>query len=82
MYMHIEFLEYIGELKNDTGINAKGIMFSALDDDGSVITNCILYVHESIQSFVTIQDNDNEELKLEVFNSIFKKYTLQQLLDL
>ncbi len=80
--MYIEFLEFIGELKNDTGINAKGIMFVVLGDDGSIITNCILYAHESIQSFVTIQDNNNEELKLQVFNAIFEKYTLQQLLDL
>lgn len=80
--MIIELIEYIGMLKNDTNTPAHAYIFSVLNNEMNNTIECILYVHETITPFITLHDNNNEELKSEILEAIFKKYTLKQLLNL
>lgn len=80
--MIIDFSEYIGEVKNDTGIWGKAFIFNVITERDNIpyTFECILFVHKTVPTFITLNDEDlifNKELILKL---ILEKYTLTQLL--
>lgn len=80
--MIINFSEYLGRVKNDTGILGKAFIFKVIiDKNGTGYTfDTILFVHETALCFVSVADQDME-YKEEILKNIFEQYTLKQLLE-
>ncbi|TXG82224.1 MAG: hypothetical protein E6R13_05345 [Spirochaetes bacterium] len=76
--MWIELIEIIGYIKNDTGINGKAFLFNVTKED--INFDCILFIHENIEPFVSLHEDDNYD-KNEILKAIFEKYTLTQLFE-
>lgn len=72
--MDIQLIEYIGQIKNDTGKLGKAFLFSILDDYSF---DCILFIHDDIQ-FVSLHEEDKKD-KSEILKNILSKYSLQNL---
>lgn len=81
--MEIEFIEYIGEIKNDTDINGKAYIFEILDLEKKYKFECILFLHPN-NNFVSLnkEDIDLGYNKEELLNEILKKYNKGELLQL
>lgn len=77
--MDIQLVEYIGQIKNDTGKLGKAFLFNILDDYSF---DCILFIHDDIQ-FVSLHKDEinNNKDKNEILKNILNKYTLQILRD-
>jgi hypothetical protein len=76
--MWIELIEIIGYIKNDTGINGKAFLFNVTEENNNF--DCILFIHENIEPFVSLHEDDNYNKK-EILKAIFEKYTLTQLFE-
>lgn len=80
--MIINFSEYLGRVKNDTGILGKAFIFKVIIDKNNTgyTFDAILFVHKSATCFVSVADQDME-YKEQIFKMIFAQYTLKQLLE-
>ena len=83
MFMVIDLSEYIGEVKNDTGVWGKAFIFNVITerDNEPYTFECILFVHKIVESFITLNDEDQIFDKDIILKLIFEKYTLTQLLE-
>ena len=75
----LEFIAYIGKLKNDTGIDADIFLLKMVFEN--TVEDVILTIHESIEYVTTENDYDDETLSL-ILNEIYKKYNKEELLKL
>lgn len=80
--MIINFSEYLGQVKNDTGILGKAFIFKVIinTDDIGYTFDTILFVHETIPPFISVND-ENIQYKDEILKKIFEQYTIKQLLE-
>jgi len=80
--MIIDFSEYLGQVKNDTGIWGKAFIFKCIENKENIpyTFEAILFVHETLPAFLSVADEDIE-YKSEILKLIFEKYTLKQLLE-
>lgn len=77
MTIHVDFLAFLGYVNNDTGIKGKSFIFNIIIEDKTF--ECIVFVHPSQATFVTVPDNvliDHEVL----LNAILSKYKYEELL--
>lgn len=81
--MIVEFSEYLGEVKNDTGIWGKAFIFKVITerDNNSYVFDTILFIHESIESFVSTAAEDDGFDKKTIMKHIFDKFNKQQLMS-
>ena len=81
--MIIDFSEYLGQAKNDTGIWGNAFIFKVITDrDGKDYSfDVILFVHETVPAFVSSAPEDDIYDKELIVKHIFDKYTLKQLLE-
>ena len=77
---HIEFVDFLGEIRNDTLINGKAFIFKVLDTDLKETFESILFVHETVKPFITMENEEYKEYSEELMEMIFKKYKLVELL--
>lgn len=80
--MIIDLVEYLGEVKNDTGVLGKAFIFNVILDDvgDSYVFDSMLFVHPTVDPFISVNIED-ENYKDDVMKKIFETYTLEQLLD-
>ena len=77
MKIHVDFQSFLGFVSNDTKIQGKSFIFNIIIDEKTF--ECILFVHPTVQSFVTVPDHvliDHEVLK----TAIFDKYKYEELI--
>lgn len=81
--MIIDFSEYLGQAKNDTGIWGNAFIFKVITerDNKPYSFDVILFVHETVPAFVSSAPDDDIYDKDLIVKHIFEKYTLQQLLE-
>lgn len=77
---HVEFVDFLGEIRNDTLINGKAFIFKVLDTDTKTSFETILFVHETVKPFITMENQEYKEYSDEIMEKIFKKYKLIELL--
>lgn len=75
--MYPEFVDFLGLINNDTGIQGKAFIFKMVHDKGAF--ECVLFVHVSAPAFVTC-DPDVDVDPVDVLKIILNKHTLQELL--
>jgi hypothetical protein len=78
---YIEFIEFLGEIRNDTLINGKSFIFKVLDTDKNINFECILFVHPTVKSFITIENNDYINEINSILDIILEKFNLKDLLE-
>ena len=81
MNFHIEFINFLGEIRNDTLINGKAFIFKIIDLDKKINFETVLFVHESVKPFMTIENIEYKEYADELMEIIFKKHSIKELLD-
>jgi len=77
MIIHVDFLSFLGYVKNDTGIQGKSFIFNIIIEDKTF--ECILFVHPTAPTFVTVPDHvliDHQQL----ITAIIDKYKFEELL--
>lgn len=77
MIIHVDFLAFLGFVKNDTGTQGKSFIFNIIINDKTF--ECILFVHPTAKTFVTVPDNvliDHQQL----IDAITSKYKYEELL--
>lgn len=77
MTIHVDFQSFLGFVNNDTKIQGKSFIFNIIIDEKTF--ECILFVHPTAASFVTVPDNvliDHDVLKAAILN----KYKYEDLL--
>jgi hypothetical protein len=79
MNMYPEFIDFLGEVRNDTGVNGKAFVFKMIEENHSF--ECILFVHPTVDSFVTIDDTEVNVEPDRVLNCILNKYSREELLS-
>jgi len=81
--MIIDFSEYLGEVKNDTGIWGKGFIFKVITNKNneSYTFDIILFIHPTLQSFISTAPEDDIFDKDTIIEHIFDKYTKEQLME-
>jgi len=79
MYMILDFVDILGWIRNDTGVLGKALIFNIIDNDH--IFDCVLFVHPTEHSFISVHEEDSNTNKEEILKIIFEKYTLKQLLE-
>jgi len=80
--MMIDLVEYIGQVKNDTGVLGKAFMFKAMTekDDAPYTFETILFVHDTVPSFISTAPEDDEFDKDAIIQAILDKYPKETLL--
>lgn len=80
--MMIDFVEYIGQVKNDTGVLGKAFMFKVMTekDDNPYTFETILFVHDTVQAFLSTAPEDDEFDKAAIIQSILVSYPKDELL--
>lgn len=78
--MDIEFVKYIGEIKNDTGQYGKAYLFTIVD---KYSFDCILFLHDKID-FVSLHNDEivNGYNNEQILKQILTKYKRQELLNI
>jgi GTP:adenosylcobinamide-phosphate guanylyltransferase len=81
--MIIDFSEYMGQVRNDTGVLGKAFIFKVIDtkDNESYTFDVILFVHETVPPFVSTTPEDAVFDKPSIINAIFDKYPKKTLLE-
>lgn len=80
--MIIDFSEYLGQIKNDTGILGKAFIFNVIIDKEPIVKfDCILFIHETVEPFLSLREEDKVHDSTEIIKKIFEKYSLKQLLE-
>lgn len=77
MIIHVDFLAFLGYVNNDTGVRGKSFIFNIIINDKTF--ECILFVHSTAKTFVTVPDNvliDHNQL----IEAILNKYKYEELL--
>ena len=77
MTIHVDFADFLGFVKNDTGIQGKSFIFNIIIEDKTF--ECILFVHPTAQTFVTVPDNVLIEHQV-LIDAITSKYKHEELL--
>lgn len=80
--MIIDFVEYIGQVKNDTGVFGKAFMFKVMTEkDGAAYAfETILFVHETVPAFLSTVPEDDGYDKDVIIQAILVQYPREQLL--
>lgn len=76
--MEIEFIEIIGLVKNDSMIDGKALLFNIIDINKNINFECIMFVHPTLDPFLTIEKHININNNV-LLNTILNKYTLIEL---
>lgn len=80
--MMIDLSEYVGQVRNDTGIFGKAFIFKVIRVEPEHYTfECMLFVHPTEPSFLTLSDDDISFDKDEIIAAIFNKYPHEKLLS-
>jgi hypothetical protein len=74
--LHVDFLAFLGYINNDTMIQGKAFMFNIV---GDIIFECILFVHPTAATFVTVPDEVEVDHKT-LIDMILTKYKYEELL--
>ena len=76
----IEFIGYLGEIRNDTDINGKSFIFKIIDITKELSFESVLFVHQYVNPFLTLENDDYIEYNTVLLDLILKQYTLKDLL--
>ena len=81
--MIIDFSEYLGEVKNDTGIWGKAFIFKVIEtkDNEPYTFDTVLFIHESVPAFVSTAPEDDEYDKKLIISKILKQYPMEKLME-
>ena len=81
--MIIDFSEYMGQVRNDTGVLGKAFIFKVIDqkDNEPYTFDAILFVHETVPSFVSTAPEDAGFDKELIIKTILDKYSKKTLLE-
>jgi hypothetical protein len=77
MEFTIEFIDYLGEVKNDTNINGKAFVFKIIDQDLYTFET-ILFVHPTVKEFLSMIDKKHNPTI--IIEKILEKYNKEELL--
>lgn len=76
---HIEFVEFLGEVRNNTGINGKSFIFRVVDTAAGDNFEAILFVHPDLNPFVTVEEHRRDDTAA-VRDKILEQFKLEELL--
>lgn len=76
--MEIDFIEIIGGVKNDSMVDGKALLFSIVDVENKKIFESIVFIHPTLEPFITIE-SDIKIDKDVILKAIINKYTLEEL---
>lgn len=81
--MIIDFSEYMGQVRNDTGVLGKAFIFKVIDtkDNESYTFDVILFVHQTVPPFVSTAPEDDSFDKPLIIKTILEKYPMKTLLE-
>lgn len=81
--MMIDFSEYMGQVRNDTGILGKAFIFKVIEtkDNEPYTFDVILFVHETVPEFLSTAPEDDGYDKDSIMKAIFDKYPKKVLLE-
>lgn len=77
MKFTIEFIDYLGEVKNDTNINGKAFIFKIIDEDLYTFET-ILFIHPNVPEFISMIDKKHNPTI--ILEQILQKYNKEELL--
>ncbi len=77
---YIEFVEFLGEIRNNTGTNGKSFIFKVVDVEHSINFEAVLFVHPTVQSFITLDIETTLEKSLKIHEEILNKFKIEELL--
>lgn len=80
-YFYIEFVDFLGEIRNDTLINGKAFIFKILDIQKEYSFEAILFVHINAKPFLTIADKHYKILESDFKTEILNTYNIKELLN-
>lgn len=78
---YIEFVDFLGEIRNDTDINGKAFIFKILDLVKEYDFEVILCVHPIVPPFLTIHDDKYKIINNDLKEEILKQFSLTDLLS-
>lgn len=78
---YIEFVDFLGEIRNDTLINGKAFIFKLVDLVKTHTFEVILFVHQSVPAFLTINDEDYKILEADILKEILSQFNINELLN-
>lgn len=78
---HVEFIDFLGEVRNDSMVNGKSFIFKVLDKKTSDTFECILFVHPTIKSFLTIAEENYKVISEDIKELILKQFKEEELLN-
>jgi hypothetical protein len=74
----IEFASLLGGVKTETTLG-KALIFNIITDARTC--ECIMFVHENLDPFITLHMDDRELNADVILERILSKYTLKELLE-
>lgn len=77
----IEFVDFLGEIRNDTDINGKSFIFKIIDIDNELTFDCILFIHQSVNPFLTLENDNYIKYNSILLDLILKQYSIKDLLE-
>lgn len=77
----IEYIDFLGEIKNDTDINGKSFIFKIIDIKKEIAFESVLFIHQNIPAFITLENDDYLEYITMILEQILKEYNIKDLLE-
>lgn len=74
----IEFASLLGGVKTETTLG-KALIFNIITDTKTC--ECIMFVHENLEPFVTLHEDDKDLDSAVILERILNKYALKELLE-
>lgn len=79
---HIEYVDFLGDIRNNTNINGKGIIFMILDISDNISFESILFIHPTVKPFITLENKEYNQYMNIILDIILNKYNINELLNL
>lgn len=80
--LHIEFVDFLGDIRNNTLVNGKGVIFRISDLDNNESFEAILFVHDTVRPFITLGNKEYNDRMDFILEQILIKYNIKELLNL
>lgn len=77
----IEYIDFLGEIKNDTDINGKSFIFKIVDSSKEISFEIILFVHENVPAFITVENDEYAEFNSIILDMLLKQFNINDLLE-
>lgn len=81
MNISIELVDILGYIENDTGKLAKSFLFSIIDIEKEYTFEIVFIIHEVVEPFIVIHEDDKDYSEDELIKEILNKYKLEELFE-